>query len=289
MRISSAVFAIIFLCAALPGCISKPDRTDVVDITDDVEAYTTAAPATETPEPTEEPTPEPTEEPTPEPTVQPTENTGKRRVYLTIDDGPNAATPETLDILKQYGIKATFFTIGHCIKAYPETARRIVEEGHLLACHTDSHNFDKIYTGPDAFVADVAKWRQTVINAIGYDAGAYVYRFPGGSTNSSVGGRKGRVPYVEAMNREGYIAMDWNLGLNDKWLAGNTEHLPIDDYLWQSYVATYAMFKNTDPLILIIHDTEPATLRVLPRVLDDLIAKGFEFGLCDELTEDYLM
>ncbi|MBO4563731.1 MAG: polysaccharide deacetylase family protein [Clostridia bacterium] len=290
-RLFSALLAFVFAAALLPlaGCREKPGPSGPVDITDDVEAYMTAAPATETPEPTQEPTLEPTEEPTPEPTAAPTENAGKRKVYLTIDDGPNSATPEVLDILKEYGIKATFFTIGHCIKAYPATAKRIVEEGHLLACHTDSHNFDIIYSGPEAFVQDVAKWRQTVINAIGYDAGAYVYRFPGGSTNSSVGGRKGRTAYVEAMNREGYIAMDWNLGLNDKWLAGNTDHLPIEDYLWLSYTQTYAMFKNTDPLILIIHDTEPATLRVLPKVLDDLISKGFEFGLCDELSSDYLM
>ena len=52
---------------------------------------------------------------------------------------------------------------------------------------------------------------------------------------------------------------------------------------------TYAMYKNKDPLILIIHDTRAESVKLLPRVLEDLIAKGFEFGLVSELDDNYLM
>jgi peptidoglycan/xylan/chitin deacetylase (PgdA/CDA1 family) len=122
---------------------------------------------------------------------------------------------------------------------------------------------------------------------VGYDAGAYVIRFPGGST--SAGGRSGRGAYLDALHAAGYHAFDWNLGLNDKWLAGNTDHLPVYDYLWKSYCETYAMYKNSKVMILIIHDTEPESVRLLPRILEDLVSKGYEFGLLDELDEDYLM
>ena len=283
-----------FALASLCGCSRGGDV--VVDIfgTESATASPTAEAApvlTEEPtaDPTAEPTDEPTESPVAEPTdaVQPAQN--GRKVYLTFDDGPTKATPEVLDILKRYNAKATFFTVGRMVKANPDTARRILEEGHVLGCHTQTHDFDKIYKSPAAFVSDVDDWRETVKNVVGYDAGAYVYRFPGGSNNASVGGKKGRGAYVAAMNEHGYYTFDWNLALNDAWLAGNKDHLPVKEYLWNSYLETYSWYKNVDPLILIIHDTRPESVELLPQVLDDLVAKGFTFGLCTELDGDYLM
>ena len=212
-----------------------------------------------------------------------------RKVYLTFDDGPNKATPAVLDILKKYNVKATFFTVGSCIRANPGTARRIAEEGHLIACHTDSHEFGVIYSSPKAFVDDVRKWRKTVTEYVGAEKGAFVFRFPGGSVGREMGGRKGREAYVKAMNEAGYIAVDWNLGLNDKWLAGNTKRLPLSDYLWSSYIETWRIYGDKDPLILLIHDTEPESVKLLPRVIEDLKSRGLEFGLCDELKANYLM
>ena len=214
---------------------------------------------------------------------------GQRKVYLTFDDGPCEHTDKVLDILGEYGIKATFFTIGSQMVANPEPAKRTVEEGHLLACHTYYHDMGITYKDTQSFVDDINLWRKTVVDQIGYDAGAYVIRFPGGTTNTTIGGRAGRDKWVEAANNAGYKIYDWNLGINDRWLAGNTEDLPKAEYFWQSYLATYSLFADTDPLILIIHDTEPVSAEVLPMIIDDLIEKGFDFGTCDELEGDYLM
>lgn len=289
-RVAALLMAALILVSAA-GCRRTEPAPIEVEVPTDTPTTAPAAAPTEAPTaaPTDEPTAAPTEELTPAPTDAPVNPQPKRKVYLTVDDGPWEHTGELLDILKSYGIKATFFTIGRSIKSHPAEAKRIAEEGHLLACHTMSHDFNIIYKSPEAFAKDVDEWREQVIAAVGYDAGAYVYRFPGGSTNPVFGGRSGRGPYVEKMHEKGYIAMDWNLGTNDKWLAGNTEHLPVSEYFWKSYLETYSWYKDKDPLILIIHDTEIESIRLLPRILDDLIAKGFEFGTCDELTEDYLM
>jgi hypothetical protein len=40
------------------------------------------------------------------------EETREKTVFLSFDDGPPERTAEILDILKEYGIKATFFIIG---------------------------------------------------------------------------------------------------------------------------------------------------------------------------------
>ncbi|MBO4384862.1 MAG: polysaccharide deacetylase family protein [Clostridia bacterium] len=283
----TAVFLAILSALVLSGCNNeiKPGPNDVVVIGDN-----TPVPATAAPTPDASLTPEPTEIPTdtPAPTEAMQNPTG-RVIYLTFDDGPYKYTDEVLDILASYNIKATFFTIGEQIQRYPEQAKRIAAEGHCLACHTQSHEMDICYKSVDAFVGDIAKWRQTVINAVGYDAGAYVLRFPGGTTNTTIGGRKGRDPFVSAANNAGYKVFDWNMGINDRWLAGNTEGLPKIDYFWKSYLETYALFKNTTPLILIIHDTEPVSVELLPRIIEDLLAKGFSFGTLDQVNNNYLM
>ncbi len=61
-------------------------------------------------------------------------------VALSFDDGPSAEwTPQILDILKEYGAKATFFVTGVNASANPALIKRIVDEGHLLGNHSFSH------------------------------------------------------------------------------------------------------------------------------------------------------
>ena len=67
-------------------------------------------------------------------------STDKPRVALTFDDGPHPRyTPEILDILKEYGVTATFFSVGSNAENYPRLIQRICEEGHELGNHTHNH------------------------------------------------------------------------------------------------------------------------------------------------------
>ena len=284
-RVFAAILTVVFTLAFFAGCNEKlPENDPVVVI----------VPATQPPAAT--PAPTATPEPTPVPTPVPTEYKGSdpqpssKRIYLTFDDCPTQSTAEVLDILARYGIKGTFFTVGFCVEYNPDIAKRIVNEGHLLACHTYSHDFPTIYSSPDAFMKDVAKWRSTVTKAIGWDAGSYYVRFPGGSNNSSVGGRDGRGAYLNALHAAGYRAYDWNCGFNDTWLAGNTSGLPVKDYFWQSYKLSVAQFENSGkPIIFLIHDDADESVELLPALIEDLMARGYSFGTVDELGSDYLM
>ena len=68
------------------------------------------------------------------------ENGGAKKIALTFDDGPSREyTAEILDILKEYGVKATFFVVGVNIEKSPDLLRRIVAEGHEIGNHTYSH------------------------------------------------------------------------------------------------------------------------------------------------------
>ncbi|MFN2607336.1 MAG: polysaccharide deacetylase family protein [Acidimicrobiales bacterium] len=61
-------------------------------------------------------------------------------VALTFDDGPDPEhTPAVLDELGRLGIVATFFLVGHRATAHPGIVRRIIDEGHAVGSHSNSH------------------------------------------------------------------------------------------------------------------------------------------------------
>ena len=67
-------------------------------------------------------------------------STNKMRVALTFDDGPHPRyTPQILDILKEYGVSATFFAVGVNAETYPELILRELNEGHEVGNHTYNH------------------------------------------------------------------------------------------------------------------------------------------------------
>jgi peptidoglycan/xylan/chitin deacetylase (PgdA/CDA1 family) len=88
-------------------------------------------------------------------------------VAMTFDDGPHGAnTPRLLEMLKQRGIKATFFCVGQCVAEYPEIARRSVrdqlEKTHQ-AIKQATGIAPKIFRPPyGAFTARQRNWANSV-------------------------------------------------------------------------------------------------------------------------------
>ncbi|MEX1118094.1 MAG: polysaccharide deacetylase family protein [Terrimicrobiaceae bacterium] len=67
-------------------------------------------------------------------------STTKNEVWLTIDDGPHPeSTPAFLEVLDQFGAKATFFVIGRQVEEHRALCQTIIERGHSLANHSASH------------------------------------------------------------------------------------------------------------------------------------------------------
>ncbi len=65
----------------------------------------------------------------------------RKEIYLTFDDGPTLEiTDWTLQTLRKYNAKATFFCIGKNIALYPDITREIVTHGHRIANHSYNHN-----------------------------------------------------------------------------------------------------------------------------------------------------
>lgn len=67
-------------------------------------------------------------------------NRHEKAVYLTFDDGPiPEATPFILDVLEQFGIKATFFMVGDNARKYPHLLEEVRRRGHRIGNHTFNH------------------------------------------------------------------------------------------------------------------------------------------------------
>jgi peptidoglycan-N-acetylglucosamine deacetylase len=72
------------------------------------------------------------------PTLRHTSNA--KKIALTFDDGPDPAiTPSLLDLFDRYSVRATFFSIGRCVRAYPDIVRETADRGHIVGNHTETH------------------------------------------------------------------------------------------------------------------------------------------------------
>jgi peptidoglycan/xylan/chitin deacetylase (PgdA/CDA1 family) len=65
---------------------------------------------------------------------------GEKVIALTFDDGPSEVrTPALLNVLSEYNVKATFFMLGQNIEKYPEIAKAVFDQGHLIGNHSYDH------------------------------------------------------------------------------------------------------------------------------------------------------
>ncbi|TLV03554.1 polysaccharide deacetylase family protein [Dyadobacter luticola] len=110
-------------------------------------------------------------------------NVGKTKgIALTFDDGPNPeTTPKVLEILKEKGVKATFFVIGKNAILYPDLLRQIHEEGHVIANHSFSHHYLIGFFSSKKLKNDLAHCNEVIRDVIGKTP--LFFRPPFGVTN----------------------------------------------------------------------------------------------------------
>lgn len=88
---------------------------------------------------------------------------GRREITITFDDGPDPElTPLVLELLDQYGAKASFFCIASKVSAHPELAREIIKRGHSLENHTNSHPYTFAFFGPRGILREVESAQATI-------------------------------------------------------------------------------------------------------------------------------
>lgn len=80
---------------------------------------------------------------------------GRKVAYLTFDDGPiPEVTPKVLDILDNFGVKATFFMVGDNARRHPDLVEEVRRRGHSIGNHT-MHHLQGRKTLPRKYLRDV--------------------------------------------------------------------------------------------------------------------------------------
>jgi peptidoglycan/xylan/chitin deacetylase (PgdA/CDA1 family) len=82
------------------------------------------------------------------------------KIFLTFDDGPNEYTLKILEILKNFDAKATFFVCGKNLEKFPEIAKKIIKDGHIIGNHTYSHSINFLF--PWNFKKEIGKTTQII-------------------------------------------------------------------------------------------------------------------------------
>jgi len=185
---------------------------------------------------------------------------GARGVNITIDDGPDPVwTPHVLDVLREYGVKATFCVTGTQAQAHPDLVKDVVAAGHRLCNHSVSHDtaMDK---KSEAYQAkEILDAERMIIEASGGVRPMY-YRAPGGAFT----------PYSRKLAAShGMRPLGWNVDTKDFERPGT-----------DAIVATVQRELPNGPTLL-FHDAggdRSQTVEALRRVLPWLKEQGYSFG-----------
>ena len=103
-------------------------------------------------------------------------------IALTIDDGPDpVVTPQVLDLLDRYDVKATFFCIGDNAERYPELCKDIVARGHVVENHGQRHPHYFALLGTAGLAREIQRGQDTLTRITGQCP--VFYRAPSGLRN----------------------------------------------------------------------------------------------------------
>ncbi|MEG0897382.1 MAG: polysaccharide deacetylase family protein [Ruthenibacterium sp.] len=202
-------------------------------------------------------------------------------VYLTFDDGPSKTTGPVLDALAKADVPATFFVIGgEQLPRGIAFLQRAVAEGHLIALHSDSHEYKDIYKSPDAYWSDLEILRQKLLP---YGCGdEKILRFPGGSTNT-VSHKYGGKDIMEQLKTQatarGYTYVDWNVCADDA-LGGH----PSADTIYNNVIHDVG---DKHTVVVLMHDAAYTknTAAALPDIILWFKNAGFRFDTVNHLQK----
>lgn len=203
---------------------------------------------------------------------EPISSIGKT-VYLTFDDGPSQYTSEILDILDDYGVKATFFVVNG---KYNHIMKDIVDRGHQIGLHCYKHVYSEVYESDEAYFKDLEKISNVVKNQTGVDT--KIIRFPGGGSNTiSKKYSKGIMTRLtQSVVEKGYSYFDWNCSNGDADGANTVVKQVINCSQFP---------RNEKKIVVLMHDNKEITMKSLPKIIEYYQACGMEFGVLTESTE----
>lgn len=188
------------------------------------------------------------------------------KIALTFDDGPHPKqTRVILDILDEYGIKATFFVVGVNAENYTKSLQEIAARGHEIGNHTYTHpkvsNLDCT-----SFSREVEDCEAKIYEKIQYKT--KLLRPPEGMIDTSV---------MSVAKNLDYKVILWDIDTRD-WAHTSPQN-----------IANHVISKISSGDIILMHDyigknspTAEALRLFIPKLLD----MGYKFVVVSDLICD---
>ena len=192
--------------------------------------------------------------------------TDANKVALTMNCAWNADDiDQILEVLKQNNAKITFFLVGDWIDKFPEAVKKIYEDGHEIASHSNIHPHVNNLTYEEN-IEEIEKSNEKIEKITGQRT--QIYRAPYGEYNNTV---------IQAAQDKGYYTIQWSLDTLDyTGLTGDEMWNRIQDKI-----------KAGD--IILTHNGTKHTADSLDMLIKNIKQKGFEIVTVSNLiyTENY--
>lgn len=185
-----------------------------------------------------------------------------KRIALTIDDGPHYEfTPQLLQTLKRYNVKATFFLVGMMAEQAPDLVRAEAAAGHEIGNHT-YHHVNLVKTSDRVTAIEIKACGEVIRRITG--TSPQFFRPPGGDLNRRVG---------ELADLLGYTVVMWSDCPGDHLEPG------------KQATRRSAIAHASPGGILILHDGYKQTVEVLPEIIEGLQKRGYQFVTLSQLLQ----
>jgi peptidoglycan/xylan/chitin deacetylase (PgdA/CDA1 family) len=182
-------------------------------------------------------------------------DSASNEVWLTIDDGPTDDTEALLDALDERGVKATFFVKGSLASLRPDLIRLMLDRGHTVANHSQTHPSGSFWCLPPSALASQIDQCSAALQTITGERPT-LFRAPVGMKN----------PFVHPiLARRGLTLAGWSVRGFDSF-GDNVER-----------VVSRIVPRVGAGSIIVMHQGRGFSVACVSRVVDELQARGYGF------------
>lgn len=184
-------------------------------------------------------------------------NENDKRIELTFDQGyENGYTEKILDTLKEKNVRATFFLVGDYAEKNPELIKRMIEDGHKIGNHTQTHPSMPDLTA-EQISSEIGELHDYIKKHYGYEMNEL--RPPMGEYSEFS---------LSQTQKAGYTTKLWSFAYKD-WLT--------DDQPDPAYAKEKLIGGAHEGAIYLLHSVSKTNAEVLGDVIDGIRENGFEF------------
>ena len=198
---------------------------------------------------------------------------GPLRVALTFDaehpDRPHHADHAAwvLDELRRLSVRATIFLQGRWVEAFPDVAKRVATEGHLVGNHSFYHARMPLLS-PEGFAEDVREAERAIRETTGVDPRPWL-RFPFGAGSD-------RADLMDRVAQLGYRHVGWDVEVYE-WEPAATVTGVVD-------TSVEGVLARGDGAIVLLHTWPDPVAPALGQMVERLADEGVRFVGLDELV-----